>query len=157
MILHQLAARCLDILWFLMQKRFLFLFMICFEITFWWIWKTEMSKQFNKMDIEQLVQAALREKSWNETIFKIIVGRINVLSICNVLYSYFFTMQKKILYLLFEKIYHGGKFNDTLHTNSVAFDSDIYRYNWAYPSCCNYFTHHILGDWNGSGSFKLCK
>ena len=102
-------------------------------------------------------QATLRGKSWNETIFKIIVGRINVLSICNVLYSYFFTMQKKILYLLFEKIYHGGKFNDTLHTNSVAFDSDIYRYNWANPSCCNYFTHHILGDWNGSGSFKLCK
>ena len=30
-----------------------------------------MSKQFDKMDIEQLVQAALREKSWKETIFKI--------------------------------------------------------------------------------------
>ena len=41
-----------------------------------------MSKHFDKMDIEQLVQAALREKSWNKTIFKIMAGRINV-SICN--------------------------------------------------------------------------
>ena len=42
-----------------------------------------MSKQCDKMDIEQLVQAALREKSGNETIFKIMAGRNNV-SICSV-------------------------------------------------------------------------
>ena len=77
-LVRPIAARCLNLLWFLHPKQILFFVMICFEITFTSIWKRLLVSKMTKKRIEQLAMIYFWKSIYLQFLWNLIVQYTNM-------------------------------------------------------------------------------